>query len=238
MAKYPWGDVDFPTKFLPFMFLYATIMTTLLVKFGPHSDDAMTAMKKDGAHPIMVFKGLILVTIGWCAVYFSTITLALQMRFGPDKLKSSEIAASVGGRVQANMLEQAWLFIIPFCLHFIFVDSDGAYALGAYWLFFRILYGCAFTSVAKFSILLEFTTQPQYAALGNLVVGILFDVFRFPDKWTDLVAGSAGFWVPPLAYFGWGIFWMNGSPFGLLWAKILEKGIDVQEGYEYKIVVE
>jgi len=131
--------------------------------------------------------GVVLVTI---AFFILHMTFMLHQVFGKlDAGAKKAIAAGqpfdrfnykafprweMADRTFVNLQEQQMIFLLPLWLHAVFVDPHRSASLGWFWLFFRLLFPILWSAKGAWNVLIEISTQPNYAICSYFLVALAY----------------------------------------------------------------
>jgi len=122
--------------------------------------------------------GAVLITALWALLYYNFLGIqaCCTSMFVFEMASPSDVEPQflhVASRVPGNTLEQGAVFLPVFWLYVLFVDYGTALPLGVLYLLSRLLYAPCYIVPGAFTVMIEFATQPGYAVIGTLLLGLL-----------------------------------------------------------------
>ena len=173
-------------------------------------------------------RGVLFVTMGWCWCFFSAMGAQIRIK---QTMKENEDAYFLAERSMMNSLEHAIPSLILIWSVGIYCNSTLATVLGGIYVIGRFLYPIFYGWYGHFTMLVEFSTQLGYFALGGLFLS-LGGVLLFNDT---LVVSYVDQWVLLFCFLGGWLLFMGVQMTALGWlvyAPIYERGIRWKEKFD------
>lgn len=115
----------------------------------------------------------VLVTVTYFLVYYLFMVLQISTRQdGWPRHDYSDETWKMGDRTFLNTLEQMVPFLLPMWLFALFISPHQAGVLGTIYVVFRLLFPVFWGLRGGWTILVEVSTQPQYAVIASFYVAL------------------------------------------------------------------
>jgi len=168
---YFWGDDPMDTKMAILGIFFGAIFHTVAIWVHGGTEgyyDQVGVVTRDDLNPMFV------ITILWGCIH--QINHFIGVALGLVSKNASKSAVHISSRMAGNMDEWSVLFIVMIWMYALYFNVEIATVLGACWLFHRFSYGYYYAYYGKFTMFVEFSTQPQYQIYYTLYWVMVADI--------------------------------------------------------------
>jgi hypothetical protein len=238
MSKFQfwWGNDDPQDRRIFLLAVLFALVINSAVLFLCSEEIAKGQPTIDSGMKLPEMRGILIVTLGWVFCFLSAMGAQIMTKMN---LRDNEEASHLAERALMNTMEHAIPSLFLIWLTGMYCNGVTATVFGAVYVLGRFLYPILYGWYGHFTMMVEFSTQLGYVALGLLGVSLAGQIF-----WSDpVISHFASEWYQPFCVLAcwiafslvlWNIvgFTIYGTIYsrGLLWKEKFDAEQQEKEG--------